>query len=222
MRLVPQRQAMERVLQKLGYVESDMQLTFKGKAAVEMLNADELTLAEIIFENVLHESLDIPTVVAVVAAFVAGNDGTPELDFNVAKRALPSTVVAVLHEVAKIHREVVEKQLKEERVQIVWEEFDKQVCFGASCAAYQWASGRSFSEIMADQDCVCPDGDKQLQEGSIARIMVRTDELLRKACVAMDVIGSKALKEKLEACREAIRRDIAFAMSLYIRGNEED
>ena len=222
MRLLPQRQAMERVLQKLGYVESDLQLTFKGKAAVEMLNADELTLAEIIFENVLHESLDIPTVVAVVAAFVAGNDGTPELDFNVAKRALPASVVSVLHAVAKIHREVIEKQLKEERVQIVWEEFDKQVCFGASCVAYEWASGRPFSEIMADPDCVCPDGDKQLQEGSIARIMVRTDELLRKACLAMDVIGSKALKEKLEACREAIRRDIAFGMSLYIRGNEDD
>jgi len=74
---------------------------------------------------------------------------------------------------------------------------------------------------MADEDCVRPDGDKRLQEGSIARIMVRTDELLRKVSVAMGVIGSKPLQEKMDACREAIRRDIAFGMSLYIKGSQD-
>ena len=221
MMLIPQRQAMQRVLLKLGYIDDDLQLTFKGKAAVEVLNGDELTLTEIIFENIINDSLDIPTIVALVSAFVAGNDGTPELNFKVASRALAPEIVQKLHEVAKVHREVVEKALKLEKVQVNWDEFDKQVCFGMAPVAYEWASGRPFADIMSDRDLVSPDGDKQLQEGAIARVMVRTDELLRKIILGMNVIGSDALAVKIEKCREAIRRDIAFGMSLYLRSNDD-
>lgn len=220
MRLIPQLKAMEAVLEALQYSEGDA-LTMKGKAAVEILNMDELTLVECLFEGVIHEDMDIAELVAIVSAFVAGNDNVPQLKAPIAKKTLPESFVATIDRIAKLHYEVVGEAVKKARVEIDWEDFERILCFGLAPIAYHWTKKVEFSAIMADNSLCMPDGEKRLQEGTIARVMVRTDELLRKVSVGAKVMNNEALEALIEKARDAIRRDIAFGLSLYIKDQSD-
>ncbi|KFG39928.1 DEAD/DEAH box helicase domain-containing protein, partial [Toxoplasma gondii GAB2-2007-GAL-DOM2] len=54
-------------------------------------------------------------------------------------------------------------------------------------------------------------------EGSIVRAILRLDELLRKIRQAAILIGDPDLGAKLQQTSDRIRRDIVFAMSLYLQ-----
>jgi antiviral helicase SKI2 len=221
LRLIPQRQAMEQVLMELGYLDDQLHLTVKGRVAVEVLNMDELTLIELLFENILNHQLNEAQIISVVCAFVAGNDSVADLVPSQASKSLPKEMTELFRRVDDQHR-IVENVLRKHKVQTNWEEFARQICFGMSPVAYFWAKGESFTSIMGRDELIKPDKEKELQEGSIARVMVRTDELLRKLSTGCTSIGNQPMVDLIEKARTVIRRDIAFGMSLYIKTNEDE
>lgn len=80
--------------------------------------------------------------------------------------------------------------------------------FGLAEVVYEWAKGTAFSEI-------CPLTD--VMEGSIVRTIVRLEQLSREFLDAARVMGDARLYQQMEKTREAIRRDVIFAQSLYIQ-----
>lgn len=79
--------------------------------------------------------------------------------------------------------------------------------FGLAEVVYEWAKGTPFAQVCDLTDVL---------EGSIVRIISRLDETCREVRDAARVIGDAALYQKMEVCREKIRRDIVFAASLYV------
>jgi antiviral helicase SKI2 len=72
---------------------------------------------------------------------------------------------------------------------------------------YEWSRGKDFIEICEYTDIL---------EGAIIRSIQRIEMTLRNVRSALAIIGNTTLIEKIEAANLAIKRDIAFALSLYI------
>lgn len=71
-----------------------------------------------------------------------------------------------------------------------------------------WTEGISFKEIM--------DNFSHVREGNIVRSIIRTHELLKSMSVAACITGQVELKKKFSEAAALLKRDIAFAASLYI------
>ncbi|KAF4731164.1 hypothetical protein FOZ62_031441, partial [Perkinsus olseni] len=223
--LAPARERMLRVLVDLGELDKDtMQITLKGRAASELVLGDELTLTELLFRNEFGEA-DVPSCVALVCCF-ACDSGVSQMSHEAAEALLPPETVKLLEQAMETHGKVAEI-LTKERVETDWTEFDKQLCLGIAPLAYAWAKGVPFAELMTAEPIQSKEdeevyyslwkpGDKPLQEGAVVRSIQRCDELFRRLGKAAGVMGSTEVVEKVEKCREAIRRDIVFALSLYL------
>jgi antiviral helicase SKI2 len=79
--------------------------------------------------------------------------------------------------------------------------------FGFAETAYRWACGETFNDIMATS---------HMQEGTIVRVMVRLEELLRKVRVAARLMHNQSLMDRIDKAGELIKRDVVFAASLYV------
>ncbi|KAF4665695.1 hypothetical protein FOZ61_010596 [Perkinsus olseni] len=223
--LAPARERMLRALVDLGELDKDtMQITLKGRAASELVLGDELTLTELLFRNEFGEA-DVPSCVALVCCF-ACDSGVSQMSHEAAEALLPPETVKLLEQAMETHGKVAEI-LTKERVETDWTEFDKQLCLGIAPLAYAWAKGVPFAELMTAEPIQSKEdeevyyslwkpGDKPLQEGAVVRSIQRCDELFRRLGKAAGVMGSTEVVEKVEKCREAIRRDIVFALSLYL------
>jgi len=75
-----------------------------------------------------------------------------------------------------------------------------EVCFA-------WCNGAKFSDVCHMTDVF---------EGSIIRCMRRLAELLRQMCSAATAIGNSDLENKFTVACNKMKRDIAFAASLYL------
>lgn len=77
---------------------------------------------------------------------------------------------------------------------------------------YEWAKGRDFVEISELTEVL---------EGAIIRTIQRIEQTLRNIKRALTVIGNETQLLKVEKASQVIKRDIAFALSLYIDENKE-
>ena len=84
--------------------------------------------------------------------------------------------------------------------------------FGLMNVIYQWAKGMSFVDIK---------GWSGIQEGAIARSLVRLEELLRKVKRVGEEIHNDMLVEIADDSIKCIKRSVVFAPSLYFRGTKE-
>lgn len=74
-------------------------------------------------------------------------------------------------------------------------------------AAYAWAKGSKFYEIMSVTGVF---------EGSLIRAIRRLEEVLQQLIHAANSIGETDLESKFEEAVSKIKRDIVFAASLYL------
>lgn len=74
-------------------------------------------------------------------------------------------------------------------------------------AAYAWAKGSKFYEIMSVTGVF---------EGSLIRAIRRLEEVLQQLTHAANSIGETDLESKFEEAVSKIKRDIVFAASLYL------
>lgn len=72
---------------------------------------------------------------------------------------------------------------------------------------YEWGRGKDFVEICDYTDIL---------EGAIVRSIQRAEMCLRNIRRALGIIGNTTLCERVDTAGLLIKRDIAFALSLYI------
>jgi len=72
---------------------------------------------------------------------------------------------------------------------------------------HSWCKGAKFADICKMTN---------IFEGSIIRCMRRLEELLRQLCAAAKAIGNSELEAKFAEGINKIKRDIVFAVSLYL------
>ncbi|CAE8594175.1 unnamed protein product [Polarella glacialis] len=202
--LLPQLQAKERVLSALGCLDHEGLITLKGRAVTEVLSGDEITIAEVVFQNIL-DGCTAQEVASAISAFVfpdkveQGEDSVLEV--------LPENLARVRTEMLKQHRRV-EELLQRHRVEVDSEEFLRTCNVGLMGIAYRWACGENLADIMPDTT---------LQEGAIVRAIVRAEELLKKLHDVAKMLGNTSQQLIFAEAAEIIHRDIAFVPSLYIK-----
>ena len=78
---------------------------------------------------------------------------------------------------------------------------------GLAPAVHAWASGAPFAAV-----CTLTD----VAEGTVVRAITRTDEAARELRDAARAVGDTALWKAMDGVSAAIRRDVVFAVSLYV------
>ncbi|KNC49330.1 DEAD/DEAH box RNA helicase [Thecamonas trahens ATCC 50062] len=197
--LMPDYQQRVAVLQMLQYVSDDETVLLKGRVACEINACDELIVAELIFDNMLT-GLDPAHIVALLSVllFQGKTDVEPVLP-EVLKEAKESLVELT----TRLGLLQAELGLDLDPAAYVANSLN----FGLMEVVYQWALGKPFVEICALTDVL---------EGSIVRCIVRLDDACREVRNAARVIGNAELFAKMEDASLRIKRDIAFAPSLYL------
>ncbi|CAN6198182.1 unnamed protein product [Urochloa humidicola] len=190
--------ARKRVLRRLGYVTSDDVVEVKGKVACEISSADELTLTELMFSGTLKDAT-VEQMVALLSCFV----WQEKLQDAPKPREELDLLFYQLQETA---RRVANLQL-ECKIQIDVESFVNSFRPDIMEAVYSWAKGSKFYQIMEMT---------QVFEGSLIRAIRRLEEVLQQLILASKSIGETELEAKLEEAVSKIKRDIVFAVSLYL------
>ncbi|KEP65399.1 UNVERIFIED_CONTAM: DEAD/DEAH box helicase domain-containing protein [Hammondia hammondi] len=197
----PEMQARLTVMKKLKLIDEHTgALTVKGRVACQVMSGDELTLTELLFQGGL-ENLQPEEIAAVLSAFVAPDGPVEQVP------APTAGIQRVRDQAEELHVSILKLQANS-GVRINAEDWWKLCNFSLSLVAYDWANGVSFGDIMHKTNA---------QEGSIVRAILRLDELLRKIRQAAILIGDPDLGAKLQQTSDRIRRDIVFAMSLYLQ-----
>ncbi|CAE7540048.1 unnamed protein product [Symbiodinium natans] len=202
--LLPQLRAKEQVLRDLECLQENGLISFKGQAAAEVLSGDEITVAEVVFHNIL-EGCTPQEVAAAVSAFVFPDK--VEVPEDGQMEELPESLATIRQALLDQHSKV-EKLLVKRRAQYDSEEFARSCNVALMGTAYRWACGETLATIMQESP---------FQEGAIVRAIVRAEELLRKLQEVAKMLGSSSLQNVFSEAADLIHRDIAFVPSLYIK-----
>ncbi|CAL8471306.1 g10848 [Coccomyxa elongata] len=188
------------VLRRMQYLAEDDTVQLKGRVACEINSGDELVATEMIFAGVLTE-LTPEEAVALLSALVFQEKS--DVEAPAPTDALADAcdhAVALAWEAGQVQKEC--------GMDILPDEYARGALkFGLVEVVYQWARGVPFKEI-----CTLTD----VMEGSIVRAIVRLDETCREVKDAAKVMGNTALVQQMEAASAAIKRDVIFAVSLYV------
>lgn len=191
---------MKRVLRRLGYTSSEDIVETKGRVACEIYAANELVLSELMFEGVFNQ-LSVEQTVALLSCFIF--DEKTKKD---GQSKMLEDLAAPFRQLQETARRVAKIQL-EAKIELDEEEFVGKLNAGLMQAVFAWAKGSKFSEILKMTTVF---------EGSIIRCMRRLEELLRELAQAAKSIGNTELEYKFTEGTARVKRDIAFAASLYL------
>ncbi|XP_044744519.1 helicase SKI2W [Coccinella septempunctata] len=199
--LYPDYQSRIKLLKHFEYVDNDNIVKMKGKVACQM-GMNELLITELITRNVLGD-LKPAQVAALLSTMVfqVRSRNKEEVD-DILKGLEPPLQKAIAH-LKKIHEEILSK---EEELQIRSVDIQEELNFGVVDIVHEWASKKSFAEIMQHTE---------YQEGIIVRCIQQLNDTICDVRDAAKTIGNIALRKKMEEASNAIKRDIVFAASLY-------
>jgi len=189
---------MKRVLKRLAFVTKEHVITTKGRVACEISTCDELLGTELMFSGAFH-NLSVEQLVALLSCLVFSekSDGDAKLKEDLA---------SPLRQMQESARRIAQV-ISDARIQIDPEEYVNQFQPQMMDVVFQWCKGAKFAEICKMTD---------IFEGSIIRCMRRLEELLRQFATAARAIGDTSLEEKFTSGMDKLKRDIAFAASLYL------
>ncbi|CAG8479523.1 5994_t:CDS:10 [Acaulospora morrowiae] len=216
--LLPEYNQRVEVLDKLGYISKDHNVTLKGRSACEINSADELVLTELIFNNVLNK-YEPSEIVALLSCFVFQE----KLRYRTKPNLTPNLeegINFILESAEKVGQIQLEHGLLEEAPDdtddipkdFMTSENDKLSNYIEKFkpdlveVVYEWAQGKSFKEV---KDLT------EVMEGSIVRCITRLDETCREVRNVAQIMGNQTLVKKMDEARVFIKRDIIFVTSLY-------
>ena len=190
---------MRKVLEKLNFVNEEGLITDKGRVASVISAGDEIVITEVLFSGIISD-LPPQQIAALFSAF-ASDEGNNE------ESSIPEILSKPWEEISKIILKIFDISIECGR-DLDREKFFKKFDGSFIHLTYNWACGSSFIDIVND----FPD----VFEGGIIRTMKRTEEILRQAQRAANVMGNSELEIKLLSSIQCIKRDIIFAASLYL------
>src|SRR6478752_1124084 len=182
LQLLPDYEQRIQVLKDLSFIDDASRIQLKGKVACEVHSGDELTLTELILENVLAD-YEPAEIAALLSAFVFQEKtlSVPVLTGNL-ERGM-KTIIAISEKVNKVQEGHQVIQSTEEG-----NDFASRPRFGLMEVVYEWARGMSFKNITDLTDVL---------EGTIVRTITRLDETCREVKNAARIIGDPELYQKM-------------------------
>lgn len=195
---------MLQVMRDLNFINENNIPQLKTRVARELGGGTEnLYITELLMKNVL-DKLEPEEIVAVISVFVA--QGRSRDEFDLEELDVPETLMVALRQCTDIFTMIGEAEKKHEI------EGSLEPNFLLVKPLYEWAKGRDFVEITLHTEVL---------EGAIVRSIQRVEQTLRSIKKALTVIGNDTQLENVEKATVIIKRDIAFALSLYIDENKE-
>jgi ATP-dependent RNA helicase DOB1 len=188
----------KRVLRRMGYCTASDVIEIKGRVACEISSADELLVTEMLFNGAFND-LTVQQVVSLLSCMVFEEKSSemPKLtdELSGPLRLMQETA----RRIAKISLEA-KLDIKEDS----YVESFKPHLMDVVLA---WVNGASFAHVCKMTDVF---------EGSIIRCLRRLEEFLRQMMQAAKGIGNTELENKFSEGITRMKRDIAFAASLYL------
>ncbi|KAK8860769.1 hypothetical protein M9Y10_012435 [Tritrichomonas musculus] len=186
-------------LQVLGYVEQDNVLTLKGRVSIEINTCHEILATELLFAGVF-ENLNPIELASCVSALVCDRTTNKSISDQIPKSLVDS--FSKMKEIAKN----LEKTFGDLNISLEEDWVDRNLNVSLSQAVFDWASGKSFKDIMYTTDA---------PEGKIVWVINRVSEALKDFANAAQIMGCLDLSNNFQIAMEIIKRDIIFASSLY-------
>jgi superfamily II RNA helicase len=189
-----------KILQHFGFIDENRIVQLKGRVLAEINNPYNLIIVQALFEG-LFSTITPEELAAAVSVFVCEANGGLNWDIDTEAPDLANS----LYEVEAICENVIGLETSNQ-VNI---EIDTQNLVKATLVevVYKWAKGMAFIELC---------GLTHVKEGNIVRTIIRVNEMLGYLERAAFILDDKTLKDKAKKASQLIKRDIAFAASLYL------
>ena len=190
-----------KILQELDYLDNEMNLQLKGKAAKEISSSDSLLVTEVLLSNITNE-LSVDEIIAFFSGFITNKNGVDLSDPNISEGF--TKAISSMKEIIKKVDEVEHKFNFEES------KYNRRFCFSLAKSLQMWMQGKHFNEILDECD---------VEEGKVFSVINRLSLFLDSVCEFYNVIGNTTLGEKFVKAKEVLLREIMACKSLYL---EED
>lgn len=167
-------------------------ITLKGRVAAEIETANNVLVAEFIFNNEL-ENFTPSEAVAVFSTMIAEDkieeyQISPELEAKV--------------EILQKHYDNLSETLDNMSIPRF-----ESLNLSLVQPVHEWCSGASLGKIVELY---------RIQEGTFVRLLLRLDECCREMINVGDLIGDDKISKKFAQASESMKRDIVFQPSLYV------
>ncbi|CAG9316920.1 unnamed protein product [Blepharisma stoltei] len=187
------------LLKQFNYVDANLIVELKGRVLGIFNNPYNFVIVELLF-NGIHMNLTEEELAAVTIIFVTEEKNkTEDKNWEEVSPGLKNAISMIENLVETLRQKEKDLEIKSE--------MDEKIKLGLVEVAYLWAKGKPFIDICGITD---------IKEGNIVRGILRLHDLLGKFVEAAEIMGDGELDRKAKAACELIKRDIAFATSLYI------
>ncbi|KAM7541993.1 hypothetical protein Aperf_G00000012077 [Anoplocephala perfoliata] len=212
-----QLHSQKRVLHRLGFCTEADVISLKGRIAREISFGDELLLTELLV-NGFFRGFTPAQIAGVVSCFVPERSGSKSApQFSPDMQAALETIRSKARELATIIEECrVRPNTMSSSVycavgvQSAVEDYVKKFTGEFMEVVRCWAEGVSFAKLLEKYP---------MFSGNVIRCLRRLDELLKQMQCGAKVAGDGDMETKFAKASCLIRRDIAFAPSLYLSRN---
>jgi len=187
------------LLQRLDYIDGDLQVQLKGRVACELNTCDSIIGTELIFNNAIGDLTPQETLALLSCLlFRERVASVPALSdrLSLCVDRVHSTCQSLASLALQCGQEVEVAEFVRDNANPALME-----------VVHAWADQLSFVEICGLTDVL---------EGSIVRHIQRIEETCKDIQRAAQIIGDQPLHTKITNAAQLIRRDIVFAASLYV------
>jgi ATP-dependent RNA helicase DOB1 len=191
--------AMQRVLERLGFITNEGIVVEKGRAAAVITSGNELVMTEIMYAGVFKD-LTPQQIAALMCVFASDEESSDEPQ-------IPPDLAERWADMQKIETTIngIVKECGVDTTILAW---DRKMDPSYIMVTYNWAGGADLATLLEEND--------QLFEGTIIRNLRRTEEILRQGARAAKEMGESIIEISILSAIALIKRDIVFVASLYV------
>lgn len=189
--LMNEFRARVKFLRKNNFIDDT--ITLKGRVASEINIANDVLVAELLFNNEFINFSPIEAI-SIFSAMICEDYSLEEYEL--------SPDLQLKADILQSYYDTLTNDLDD----LLIPRF-AELNFSFSQAVYDWCTGISLGNIVAKH---------HVQEGSFVRLLLRLDECCREMINISTIIGDENIGDKFSEASKCMRRDIVFLPSLYI------
>lgn len=188
-----------KVLQKLNYVNSDLGLEIKGKAARELSTTDCILMTETLLGGIL-DGLSVKEKIAFMSGFAFSKNEIEKEDPKISKNFSIS-----VGKFSKLLEQIVELEMK---FDVTESKYNRRSTFTMAESILSWLEGESFINVVRKT---------QLEEGKLFTLMMRIFQLCDEVKNFFTVLNLDDNAKSFEEAKTILMRDILSCKSLYLQ-----
>ncbi|KAM0678712.1 Antiviral helicase ski2 [Binucleata daphniae] len=214
------------------YIDTNHNITLKGRIACEIKTADEIFVTEMAINNMLYE-MNSADIMKLMSGFV-NFEVCDENDEEVLKTI--NTVLQQLKSGTKNNNTNIDKSTNTKITNIstnikndknsdknsnkktsenIFSFYDQKTYidsyefkFGNAYnnAVFDWCNNKSILEIIQSY---------KISEGTLVRVILRLEEFCKEMVMVCDMLNDIETKSKIERCMQILKRELTMSVSLY-------